>query len=635
MNQSPYDLGPAGSIDNGDGTYTFNYNDGRDPWTAAGQFAQQTHEGLQNGDPLVQPSPDLLAAAAPGPDMRTAGLGDDLWQGAKSLGGRVADSMAQSRAEQARLGNFSGIHNTDMQSAADAGVPVPGAAPEPPPPAGTRTGTTEVSPAHIDPGALSFGGAGMGGGLQSTRTYVPGTKGGWTPGTKEERPGFQASEALQTARQAGQGLELDAADKEYEANKQMVAVNAAAAAGREDALKSAMAEDQAKQQQQADEVRARMAKIDALGNDIAAQKIDPDQLFKQVGALGDIGFALAAAAGQYATGITGAPNAALNTINGMVERNIGAQSANLANRKEGLQAQKGALGILQGQFATENEARAAHRVLMWKAVDAQVDKEKAALGDAFNDAAYAKVKADVQGKITAGMEQAEKEAWTQTSIRSGYAKPTSGGYVDSGFVPDKIDLKTVVTDPTGKHMALSTEDGAKEYRKQAADVHVFNGMIDRYEALRAKWANRVVPSAAKGEMDNLEAGIAQAAPKTLHGQSRFTDLEKEASNSGKGLFGTPGAMQALRETADATLAQAAHENQGIPVQRGFSRDKTGARALGYRFAGTSDYGSGPRVTPRGDPNAPPPSPVYGAPLPAIVDNGIPSGAPAAQRHKKR
>src|SRR5438045_7550551 len=64
-----YGGAPVGSIDNGDGTYTFHFNDGRSPITAAGPIAQQYHTTLTPQDPSrpsssPQSNPGLAGAVS-------------------------------------------------------------------------------------------------------------------------------------------------------------------------------------------------------------------------------------------------------------------------------------------------------------------------------------------------------------------------------------------------------------------------------------------------------------------------------------------------------------------------------------------------------------------------------------------
>lgn len=535
--------GPVASYDNGDGSFTFHFDDGRDPLTAAGPVAEQMHAQTESLEPSLDPN----VVAEPMPPQEDPRL---------AINRQQADALGLPRSYR--------TDETRSDAAPDFGVPNPTVPKPAEPEQPTRTGTTEVAPAYVDPSQLSFGqGQQRPAGGAPQAVYVKGSPAHWQAAAKTEQPGFQASEELQTGRQAATGLAQDVADKEYEAQKQLTTVNIAAAKARRDAAQQAFAEDEARNQEQANQVAAKMTEIDRMGNDIAAKKVDPEQLFHEKGALGGIGFAIAAAMGQFAAGINGGPNTAVETINHMVERNIAAQNANISNAKDALAAKEKRLGMLQHTFTTKNEQIAAQRQLMWKAVDAQIDEQKANLGSAADEAAYAKMKLGVQEYANKSREQTEKEAWTQASIQSRFAPAVQGGMVSTAPTPSPFQHNLYVPQFEGN---APTEKEAEAARAAGGNLAQVRSLVEQNVALRENPKAFVPGTDAHEKLKSNQADIALTVKETKKlGVLAGPDMDLITGLAGDSSSIRPGQTAAMKNFLANSEAQNAYARQHLGI----------------------------------------------------------------------
>lgn len=596
--------GAAGSVDNGDGTFTFTFADGRPELTAAGPIAKQKHDQLEQ-QMAMQPDPSIAEAGKPGEDMRTAqsfpGMG-----GAGGVGkppSSLDDAAQQGQSGNVQVSDVGGAPVRQGESVPTeqglAAAKLPGAVS-----GGAQENMAGANPQQVDPSKLSFGnGGGSGGfGLPPTKTYVAPRDAAWIPARKTEQPGFQASESLQTSRQAAEGLQGQAVEDAHGAQQQKTALETTLAANRAESVGLELANDQARMTRQQNQVNARMTELDKLGDDISKEKIDPNQLFHEAGAIGNIAMTIAAAAGSFAQGLTGAPNTAMDNINKKVERNIAGQQANLAHKKEMYGAKRQQLGILQQSFANENEQDAAHRVLTWKAVDAQLDAQKAKLGGAFDDAAYTQMKAGVQQKIADARGGYEKEAWNQTAIVSGYQPAQKGGYVTNSPKASPFQHNLFVPQFGGN---ASTEKEAIDARDAGKTLQGIDSLVQQNLALRndPKAFVKGTDSYAKLQSNQAQLSLQLKNSEKL-GVLAGPDMGLITGAIGDGTSIMPGQSAALSNYLGNAKQRNdfARQNLGIiPVQVGPYMDpKTGEMRMGQVITGNV---AGPVNAPQGAPRS--------------------------------
>lgn len=596
-----YGQGPVGSVDNGDGTFTFQFGDGRPPFTAAGPVAQQYHSKF--GAP-TQPDQGIVDAAKPGTDQRTAMMGpmgapspSSEQQGQAMAGVRDAwNAFTTPLKDQNPERQGQSVPPESSPAMAKGAESQPGAAA-----GGAPANTAGMNADHVDPSQLSFGAGGTGGSGQLT--YRQGTRGGWVQGAKEEKPGFQASSELYSARKGAQQAELGAVDKQAEAQRQATQLGVTLAANRADAIGLQVAQDQSRMTQQQDQVNAKLAELDRLGADVQAQKIDPRQLFHQVGALGEIGMAIAAGAGAFGQGLTGAPNTALEIINRKVDQNIGAQQANINNAKDAMAAKRQGIQLLRDSFATQNEQDAAHKVLVWKAVDSQLDAQKAKLGTAFDDAAYAQMKAGVQQKIADSQGGYEREAWTQTAIHSKYAPPQQGGFVQPA--PGKFNHELYVPQFGGN---APTKEEAVKARAAGGMLQDIDAMVNENVALRndPKSFIKGTDSYAKLKSNQAALSLRIKGPEgEALGVLAGPDMGLITDAIGDGTAITPGQTAAMQNYRANAHRRNAHVQQNlgiIPTQVSrYFNPRTGQVEMGeYPMGNPSSPIAAPNMTPRGE-----------------------------------
>lgn len=587
-----YGGGPSGATDNGDGTYTFQFADGRPPLTAAGPIAQQKFSEVQS-----QPSPAADLVDTNAPDQRTAQVG----YGMGGAGGVGAPPKSLSDAAASGAAG-----NEEVAPPPRQGTTIPNNEGPTPTGPGVSTGGAQErllpgqAPQQVDPSKLSFssGQGGTGGG--PPMVYVPGSKGGWVASSKVERPGYQASEGVQTARQAAQGLETDAAQSQYEAQQQKTNYEVTAAAQRADAVGQQLAEDSARMTQQQNQVTAKLAELDRLGDDVGKMKVDPGQFFKEQGAVGTIGMALAAAAGGFAQGLTGAPNAALATINQMVDRNIQGQRENIANAKDKLAAKRQGVKDLQQSFQSANEQEAARRALAWKAVDAQLDAQKAKLGPAFDDAAYNQMKAGIAEKRAASMAAFEKEARTETQVSSRYAPPVAGGFRQAA--PSKFEHDRYVAAFGG---LAPDAPAATKAREAAATYQDMDSLAQENIELRKDPKAFIPGTDANARLKSNQAQLVlRVKDAEKLGVIAGPDMGLTVDALGDGTSIKPGQTAALQNYMAGANRRNAHmrQNLGItPVQVApYMNPRTGQVEMGqYYTGGPSAPVAAPSMTERG------------------------------------
>lgn len=213
----------------------------------------------------------------------------------------------------------------------------------------------EVTPQGVNPNAQPQDGGGGGMQLQMPR-FVPAhydaSRNPWTQaGQAEWRAGKkQEAEALQTQAEIASGDALRRGDQIGQLADQIQTFD--------DAKKLAEA-------RRMEEQRAKELEIGALVNDVQTSKIDPGRLMASASTGAQIGAALALAISGFAEGFTGkGGNKSLETLEGLIQKDIDAQKGLIDNKKAALMGKRALLGDMRQRFGDERQAEMATRIAM-------------------------------------------------------------------------------------------------------------------------------------------------------------------------------------------------------------------------------------------------------------------------------
>jgi hypothetical protein len=347
-------------IDNGDGSYSFQTDSG-EPLVLRGDAAQRAFAASKGGDAgPVMPSQELKDAVAPGADMRTATLDtggapdtgaamaggaspwDQFWRGAQS---KIDASVASARkpyldpndikrAEEAKWGggDVKGANPTEPAY----GPPAPGA--------GGRGKPVFYQPPAgpaVDPNQMVK----LGQSSSSSTSYV-------TPYSKEEL----AQQRKADERTLGAAREMTEATSErgrQESDERTRTI--------QDLQVSQMKQEQLEQERK-QVMAARMAKLDQLSKEAAAEKIDPNHFWADKDSAYRFEASIFAGLGALGEGLGGGHNYALQNLNGEIERDMHAQEANLKNKRESIAAETNLLGQLRQEYGDQAAAQSAFRI---------------------------------------------------------------------------------------------------------------------------------------------------------------------------------------------------------------------------------------------------------------------------------
>lgn len=247
----------------------------------------------------------------------------------------------------------------------------------------------------------------------------------------------------------------------------------------------------------------------ALTDQYASGKIDPERAWNSKSTGGKITAAIALALGGIGSGLTGRPNAALEVINGAIERDIEAQKSELGQKRD-------LIGQKADQIRTSAETFALQKANMIAATQAKI-------GQAAMKSQNAQVKLQAE-QLMSGLEQKKltllSEVAKQRALQS-----FSGGdpslQAAQYLSPD--DRERYVP---GEGLALSKE-GAKELRTLKADRDASMDGINRLMEIRQKYGRQALPSEIAAEAKTI-AGTLQGRLRTfLVGPGAVSDNERK------------------------------------------------------------------------------------------------------------
>jgi hypothetical protein len=276
---------------------------------------------------------------------------------------------------------------------------------------------------------------------------------------------------------------------------------------------SAMKEQMEKSQkldQHFEAVQAEFHKKDAeLTDQLMTGKIDPNRVWNDMSTGNKVTAAIAIALGGIGSGLTGKSNAALDVINGAIDRDIMSQKENMG-KTQTLLAQN-----LQ-KYRTQADAYNMTKAQLMSAAQAKITLAATKMGTT-QAMSQAKIQvADIQLKKVALMTEVAKSQALQL-LKQGDINPAI-----AQMLP-KEDRERYIP---GEGFALTSE-GAKELRKLKADKDTSFQGIDRLIEIRNKYGRQALPGEIKAEAQTI-AGTLQGRLRTfLVGPGAVSDSERK------------------------------------------------------------------------------------------------------------
>lgn len=239
------------------------------------------------------------------------------------------------------------------------------------------------------------------GGARLPRTRIPGTMDleqaiGAVPGAfKEAAAGTEEAAgkykaALGEMKEAGQELARTEADVMEE---------------RRIVSEQLHAEHYEREQERQEHVDGEMTKLQGAVSDLRTSGIDPYRFYRHSDGSVDypksIASAIAVGMGALGSNLprqyggTGGPNLAMQIIERAIDRDLGAQKEDLANKRAGVGLQMNLLGQMRSQFGEERQADRAARVVMLDHYKLKLEEARAKAGDANTAAKFDAAIADV------------------------------------------------------------------------------------------------------------------------------------------------------------------------------------------------------------------------------------------------
>ena len=494
-------------IDNGDGTITVN------------GFKIAKPFGMQQPKPMAAPtfSPELAAAAAPGPDMRTAstlevpGLrmdGGPAYQPKSALDAAptppapdprtaaIVDSLQRSGNAPMKMREPEPEEERPVQATArlrggDGGRPMS---------TGVVGSQMFSQPRVVDPGGMKTV-------AETTQKGVP-----ISPEIREQREG-----AVMSARAANQAG--------YEANSAEAQQTAAAAREYADETQRRLAEEQQRAVQHRDTLAAAQQKLEQMQADYRSKPINDDAYWgqKSWGAKATAG--LWVAMGQLAQRMGG--QGTENVAKTMVDKQVDTWVADQKERRGiALQGQQNAVANIRQNFESESAQNAALRA---QAYDAYRAKLAAIVGENADPKLKAQalaLDADLRQKSADWSIQAAQAEADHVTTQSRLVGPTIVGGPRNDIDPDQYV-------PEAGGFALR-KDTPPEMNKQFMGLNKLDQLTAKMQRLGATVDERADP-AARAELESLGAQWI-VAYKEAKGMGA---LDKGTQEVGESIIGNP------------------------------------------------------------------------------------------------
>lgn len=216
--------------------------------------------------------------------------------------------------------------------------------------------------------------------------------------------------------------------------------------------------------------------------------IDPNRYWKNQSTGQKVVAAIALAFGGLGGAMSGkGGNAALDVINGAIQRDFEAQKNDADKRQAALGAQGNLVSMMRGSFSDRRAADAAALANMYNLAQLKVQQFA-------TQASSAQAKAEAE-KLSGALKQAENQQMMEFKMRIQQVNALSqasggGGIANPTFLPEEY-RKTAVKMPNGLYRLASSEKGAQELNEKQQAADNIRGLI--HEARQLQEGGMTIP----------------------------------------------------------------------------------------------------------------------------------------------
>ena len=368
-----------------------------------------------------------------------------------------------------------------------SGMNAPGAAPPPQAPPADYSDVRTRARAILSPG----------------RYQAP----GWQNGTRSmvEAPGFSEAEMAPYAQAMGQSTDhmTKAAESEYQAAQAKAKVDAYYANTRMEEEQKYAQERAAIEASKKLYIQQSFEDLDKRSQAIASARVNPEQFWEDSGGgIARVFAAIAVGLGQIGAAKTGGQNAALQVINGAIDRNIDAQKANLSKMHTDYEMRRNLVAQNIAAFGDEESGLLASKVNYLEQAKAFFDQQYAKIdGGPGAEAARERMLASISSQQAAYKEAIAERMHTRQEFNANqHWNP--GGYVGGASAGKEDPL--LVQAPDGTVYRARTEKEAQQARAlEAAYENMSNVLNEASRTRKATGAHEYAGSKLGIDSENI------------------------------------------------------------------------------------------------------------------------------------
>lgn len=313
----------------------------------------------------------------------------------------------------------------------------------------------------------------------------------------------------------------------------------------------AIVQEQERQQRRQRAVQTEMAKLGAMREELMGAEVDPQRFWARTDTGTRIINAVAAGLGALSNALVGGGNPALAQIEAALDRDLEAQRKGLDLKVQGARFQESVLAHTRQQFADEDQAVQAARILQLDALDAQLAEIQAR---AASDDAQLMIK-ELRGQAQTAKGQRAQElgqSLSATVVEQQKQVVVGGGRRGAdGLGPGDNIPGTVVTDSEGFNKLPAKDKGS--IRDFSGEANAVLKTLDRMIALREEHGFEVLNRDVVAEGNEMResvinglrvmenTGVPQA-----HEMARFEDRVPDPTGAGF----TTAKLKALRKSIE-------------------------------------------------------------------------------------
>jgi hypothetical protein len=332
-------------------------------------------------------------------------------------------------------------------------------------------------------------------------------------------------------------------------------------------LEADQAAEDARKTLQAGQLAQEKAKLDELTKTAGDARVDPNHFWssKSTGQKVAVGIASVLAMGLDGAfkGLTGRSVGALEQFNRIIDQDIDAQRANIAQGDKAVEQQKGIYALTRQQFADEDTRVAAARVMAKEALQARIAEVSAGTNDKIAKARAEQLMQQNAKEILALREHFDETSASkiQSQLHEAYKPQQVIGGGPAGPKSTKYDPKMTVRGPDGKtYLVPQGEDMQKKsaavtdiQRNIARALELRKGLTE-HERLMLMGGDKTPDVLKTARVKELESLAADTATKrtVAAGQGAMSKGDEANSNAAIGaMLGFSGSNdQVLQHTAE-------------------------------------------------------------------------------------